>query len=95
MGQSWKKFPAPVFESTPDVFGVGHCCFTQSPDGTEDWMLYHSKRFRHDCWSREVRAQRFTWNTDGFPDFGRPVPSGVALALPAGSEVSLNERQVA
>jgi GH43 family beta-xylosidase len=93
--ESWKKFPTPVFESTPDVFGVGHCCFTQSPDGTQDWMLYHSKRFRHDCWSREVRAQRFTWREDGFPEFSRPIPSDVELAVPSGDDAPLNERQVA
>ena len=47
-------------------------------------MLYHSKRYRWDCWSRDVRAQRFTWREDGFPDFGRPAPSHVPLALPSG-----------
>jgi GH43 family beta-xylosidase len=82
---SWTKYPAPVFEPTGDVFGVGHCCFTTSPDGREDWILYHSKRNRWDCWSREVRAQRFTWRADGFPDFGRPVSSGQPVALPSGS----------
>ncbi|HZN63748.1 MAG TPA: glycoside hydrolase family 43 protein [Tepidisphaeraceae bacterium] len=81
---SWTKYPRPVFESTPDVFGVGHCCFTTSPDGREDWILYHSKRNRWDCWSREVRAQPFTWRGDGFPDFGGPVPTGQAIALPSG-----------
>jgi GH43 family beta-xylosidase len=89
---SWSKFTAPVFESTRDVFGVGHCCFTQSPDGTEDWILYHSKRFRHDCWSREVRAQRFTWRDDGFPDFGRPIPSGVLVSMPSGDRAATTRR---
>lgn len=80
---SWAKSPAAVFESTADVFGVGHCTFTQSPDGTEDWILYHSKRSRTDGWQREVRAQRFSWNPDGTPAFGAPAPSGVALARPS------------
>lgn len=91
---AWTKFPTPIFESTRDVFGVGHCCFTQSPDGSEDWFLYHSKRNRHDCWHREVRAQRFTWTEDGFPDLGRPAASGVHLPLPAGESPS-TIRQVA
>ena len=80
---AWSKFPTPVFESTPDVFGVGHCCFTVSPDGTEDWLLYHSKRNRRDCWQREIRAQPFSWRPDGFPDFGSPLPTGVAVARPS------------
>jgi GH43 family beta-xylosidase len=82
--RSWRKLDRPVFDSTPDVFGVGHCCFTTSPDGTEDWILYHSKRFRWDCWDRVVRAQPFSWRDDGFPDFGRPVPSGMPIAAPSG-----------
>jgi GH43 family beta-xylosidase len=84
---SWTKHPKPVFESTREVFGVGHCCFTQSPDGREDWILYHSKRFRWDCWDRVVRAQRFTWGADGSPDFGRPLPSNVSQAMPSGDYV--------
>jgi GH43 family beta-xylosidase len=66
---------------------VGHCCFTQSPDGTEDWIVYHSKTRRWDGWhDRVVRAQPFGWRADGLPDFGRPIygpmplPSGEAQA---------------
>ena len=74
LSSSWKKHTAPVFQSTREIFGVGHCCFTQSPDGREDWLLYHSKTRRWDGWhDRVVRAQRFTWREDGLPDFGRPV----------------------
>ena len=83
---SWKKHHEPVFDSTCGVFGVGHCCFTESPDGTEDWILYHSKRHRWDSWTRDVRAQQFTWREDGFPDFGRPAPTGQPLAVPSGDE---------
>lgn len=81
---SWTKHDRPVFESTREVFGVGHCCFTQSPDGTEDWILYHSKRFRWDCWDRVVRAQPFTWGADGLPRFGKPLPSTAPVGLPSG-----------
>jgi len=81
--RSWRKLGGPVFESTAEVFGVGHCCFTQSPDGTEDWILYHSKRYRWDGWDRVVRAQRFTWDENGFPVFGRPAATGRAMAVPS------------
>lgn len=81
--RNWKKHTAPVFDSTPEVFGVGHCCFTTSPDGTEDWILYHSKRYRWDGWDRVVRAQPFTWDGNGMPVFGKPVASGVKLAMPS------------
>jgi GH43 family beta-xylosidase len=82
--RSWTKHPAPVFQSTREVFGVGHCCFASSPDGKEDWILFHSKKYRWDCWERVVRAQRFGWRTDGLPDFGRPVRCGTPVALPSG-----------
>lgn len=84
---SWTKHPTPVFESAGEVFGVGHCCFTQSPDGRQDWILYHSKRNRRDCWDRVVRAQPFGWTPDGLPDFGRPVPCGRPLAMPSGHDL--------
>jgi GH43 family beta-xylosidase len=85
---SWHKLDRPVFESTRDVFGVGHCCFTTSPDGSEDWILYHSKRFRSHGWDRVVRAQPFTWDAAGFPVFGSPDASRHPLPLPSGDEPS-------
>jgi hypothetical protein len=30
-----------------------------------------------------VRAQRFTWDENGFPVFGRPVATGRAMAVPS------------
>ncbi len=86
---AWSKAPEPVFgprESADGaVYTVGHCCFTRSPDGTEDWIVYHAKDERDgDFGGRTARAQRFTWTPEGRPEFGRPVPSGVPLARPAG-----------
>lgn len=74
----------PVFAGTPDVLGVGHASFTKSPDGSEDWIVYHSKRSATPGWDRDLRAQRFTWNADGSPSFGTPVPAGTRLARPSG-----------
>jgi len=34
---------------------------------------------------RSPRIQRFTWNVDGTPNFGTPVPLGQPLEKPAGS----------
>ena len=81
--KSWLKKPGPVFARTKDVFGPGHCSFVKSPDGTEDWMVYHSAKFSGAGWNRRVNLQRFTWNTDGSPNFGVPVSAGVPLPIPA------------
>lgn len=79
---TWEKSPNAVFASTDEVFGPGHGSFTKSPDGTEDWMIYHSARYSGAGWDRVVNAQRFAWK-DGVPDLGTPhgespqrVPSG-------------------
>jgi len=74
----------PVFAGTPTVFGVGHASFTTSPDGSEEWIVYHAKVAAAPGWRRNVRAQRFAWRTDGSPDFGTPVDVGVPLRVPSG-----------
>ncbi len=35
-------------------------------------------------WKRDVRMQPFTWNADGTPNFGQPVPAGQRMNLPSG-----------
>jgi hypothetical protein len=32
---------------------------------------------------RSPRAQKFTWNADGTPDFGIPVKAGKSLRIPS------------
>ena len=67
------------------AFGPGHNSFFQSPDGKEDWILYHANpEAGQGCGNRRSpRAQRFTWKPDGTPDFGRPVALGVPIPAPA------------
>lgn len=74
----------PVFMPTETVHGVGHGSFTVSPDGTENWHIYHAKVDTRPGWERVIRMQKFTWNPDGSPDFGVPVPSGQPLPVPSG-----------
>ncbi|MDT0444323.1 family 43 glycosylhydrolase [Streptomyces johnsoniae] len=84
----WTKHPDPVFErdDAAGVFAPGHNGFFTSPDGTEDWIVYHANDSAGGgCdMNRSTRAQRFTWNDDGTPDFGTPVPTGVELPAPSG-----------
>lgn len=74
----------PVFSGTSSVFGPGHASFTTSPDGSEDWIVYHAKTSASPGWDRAIRMQRFGWKADGTPDFGTPAATGVRLAMPAG-----------
>lgn len=80
---NWSK-KGPVFQGTDTVHGVGHASFTTSPDGTEHWIVYHSKKSTDPGWNRDVRTQPFTWNEDGSPDFGTPVEAGKSIPVPAG-----------
>ena len=84
---SWVKSSGPVFTgaSGVGVWGVGHASFTASPDGSEDWIVYHAKSQSAPGWSdRVIRMQKFAWNADGSPNFGTPVPNAQAVAMPAG-----------
>ncbi len=80
---NWKK-TGPVFQGNSQVYGVGHCSFVKSPDNTEDWIIYHSKKNTTAGWDRDVRMQPFKWNTDGTPNFGAAIPAGKAIKLPSG-----------
>ncbi len=84
---SWKKNPLPVFSQKPEsgAFAPGHNSFFTSPDGREDWILYHANpNAGQGCGRfRSPRAQKFTWNSDGTPDFGEPVRTGTNIPVPA------------
>lgn len=82
---NWSK-RGPVFQGTSQVYGVGHCSFVKSPDNTQDWIIYHSKKSTNPGWERDVRMQPFKWNQDGTPDFGQPVPAGQIMNLPSGQK---------
>ncbi|TDL74025.1 alpha-N-arabinofuranosidase [Rhodococcus qingshengii] len=79
---SWVKTEAPVFKTNVEnsQYGPGHNSFTVSEDGSEDIIIYHARNYREivgdPLWdpNRHTRAQVFTWNEDGTPNFGEPVP---------------------
>jgi GH43 family beta-xylosidase len=77
---NWEK-SGPVFQGP---FGAGHCSFSESPDGKEDWIIYHSKKSIAEGWERDVRLQQFKWSRNGNPNFGTPLPEGVEINRPSG-----------
>lgn len=84
---NWTKSKTPVFSQSPEngVYAPGHNSFFKSPDGTEDWILYHANdEAGFGCGPRRSpRAQKFTWGDDGRPVFGKPVGKGVPLNIPS------------
>ncbi len=87
--KSWIKSPESVFSKLSNadgnVFGPGHNGFFKSPDGQEDWIIYHAKEISDYTYKgRRSRAQKFSWKNDDSPDFGRPIPAGKVLSVPSG-----------
>ena len=82
--KSWRKSTAPVFKSSRETsqFGPGHNCFTTTPDGKIDLLIYHARSYEKIQGEplrnpdRAMRAQVLKWNADGTPDFGVPVADG-------------------
>ena len=71
----WRKNEARcVFhqDANNEAYGVGHASFTNSPDGTQDWIVYHGMRDFEIGWAdRTIRTQEFGCKSDGTPDFPR------------------------
>ncbi|MET9618362.1 family 43 glycosylhydrolase [Kitasatospora indigofera] len=88
LASSWTKKSTPVFQraDAAGVYGPGHNGFFTSPDGTENWIVYHANNSASGGCdnNRTTRAQKFTWNADGTPNLGTPVGTGVQLAGPSG-----------
>ncbi len=84
---AWKKHPEPIFKKSEEhsVYAPGHNSFFKSPDGTEDWILYHANSNPGDgCGAkRSPRMQKIKWNADGTPNLGIPVSEETLLQIPS------------
>lgn len=84
---SWTKCDRPVFKKCPEngVFAPGHNSFTRSPDGSEDWIVYHAIPVSEGGMEkRRPYVQKFGWTADGMPDFGVPAVPDIPHAVPSG-----------
>ncbi|KAB8162269.1 family 43 glycosylhydrolase [Streptomyces sp. 3MP-14] len=87
VASNWTQHQGPSFsrDDAAGVFGPGHHNFFTSPDGTEDWIIYHAKTTSDYTYTdRTTRAQRIGWNPDGSPDLGTPLALGATQDLPSG-----------
>jgi GH43 family beta-xylosidase len=83
----WIQHSTPVFSRNDPagVYGPGSNAFFRSPDGQEDWIVYHAKTsaaYTYD--GRTTRAQKISWNADGSPDLGTPIGLDIPIHLPSG-----------
>ncbi|KAK6223371.1 hypothetical protein LQW54_000488 [Pestalotiopsis sp. IQ-011] len=87
--QSWRKHTdGCVFHQNTKagVYGTGHASFTTSPDGAEDYIVYHAQTTPNPAGDlyRTTRIQKFTWNEDGTPNF--PLAEIGPFDVPAGQQ---------
>lgn len=92
---SWTKSEGPVFtksnNSADESFATGHAMVVQSPDGAEDWLVYHAyivgntSGHTGDMEERCTRVLKVTWDENDMPHFGNPIPTGELQAQPSGT----------
>ncbi|KAF4501042.1 alpha-L-arabinofuranosidase II precursor [Fusarium agapanthi] len=82
---SWTKLPNPIFETKNGLYGPAHNAFIKSPDGTEDWNVFHANLNAEDrCGpSRKKFIQPLSWKDDMI-DRGEPLPVGTEIKPPSG-----------
>ena len=98
--QSWRKHrDGCVFHQNTleGVYATGHASFTTSPDGGEDYLVYHAQTTAEPSANlyRTIRTQKFTWKDDGTPNF--PLAENGPFPVPSGQngQVMASERSLA
>lgn len=85
--ENWKKHDTSVFSAANKVWGVGHCSFFESPDGSETWMAYHGMSNPNAGESgRFAYAQRISFDENNLPIFGEPLSRGTEIPVPSGEK---------
>jgi GH43 family beta-xylosidase len=86
---SWTKLPQPllVTDTARGIYGPGHNGFFKSPDGTQDWMVYHANRDATGSCDgyRQTFIQPVMWNQDGSPQLSPPIGAGIEIPEPLGT----------
>ena len=88
--EGWIKSEKPLLSMDEEagVYGPGHNSFVTSPDGTEQWIVYHATSGATDGWNnRKARAQLVSWDEEGLPVLGKALTLSTQIKVPAGSGV--------
>lgn len=93
----WIKSEQPLLSMDEEagVYGPGHNSFVTSPDGSEQWIVYHATSGAADGWNnRKARAQPVSWNEEGLPVFGKALALSTPIEVPSGTGVFHAENAV-
>lgn len=88
---SWVKYPEPVLKKSEAVKGPGAAAITKSPDGTEDWIIFHAAQQSGSGWTRYENMLKFTWSEDDVPIFGTLERYGTMMPIPSGDSIRETE----
>ena len=84
---NWSKKNMPIFEAANEVYGVGHCTFFRSPDGSETWIAYHGMATPDAGESnRFMYAQRISFDENDLPVIGEPISRDTEIGVPSGEK---------
>ncbi|MCR5694013.1 MAG: glycoside hydrolase family 43 protein [Clostridia bacterium] len=87
--KNWEKLENPIFESGNEVYGVGHCSFFDSPDGSETWIAYHGMAAPDaGVEGRYAYVQKIDFDENGLPVIGKPVSRDTVLTEPSGEDTT-------
>lgn len=83
--EAWHKAPDPALRTGNGVYATGHNGFFTSPDGREQWIVFHANPGPDmKCTSRRApHAQRFDFDASGAPVFGAPADPRTPLPEPS------------
>ncbi len=81
---AWTKQPQPFLSKANEVSGPGHGCMVSSPDGKEDWLVFHSSIDPNGSWNRCINLKKIDWNDKGLPVAGEPAGWNQPIAVPSG-----------
>lgn len=81
----WTKSAEPVLRQGNGVYATGHNGFFTSPDGEENWIIYHANpEAEMGCTpKRAPHIQKFSWDERGYPVFGEPVGKDTPIPVPS------------
>jgi len=74
---SWYKYPEPILNKSDELNGTGHCCYTVSPDGKTNYIVYHAYVGTDTNSGRYMIAQEYTFTENGVKigdGLGKPAP---------------------
>lgn len=78
---NWSKLAGPIFKGDGNNgdFATATCSPFMSPDGSQYWFAFGGY---NQAGARTTRAQPMSWNSDGTPNLGSPIPLGLVITDP-------------